>query len=155
LILISQEEALEISSEQIARFREDGFMSVDGLLDEKGVEAARNAFDALFRSEFERGILPDEVNWKEGKSDPTLTRQICNGWKANTAIARIVLREDIGQAIAALADWQGTRILQKLGSAIQLRLFQRSPGCSSTIKVRRTIRPAGGSQESMPGPQAD
>jgi hypothetical protein len=109
---ISQEEALEISSEQIARFREDGFMSVDGLLDEKGVEAARNAFDALFRSEFERGILPDEVNWKEGKSDPTLTRQICNGWKANAAVARIVLREDIGQAIATLADWQGTRILQ-------------------------------------------
>ena len=103
---------MEISSEQIARFREDGFVSVDGLLDERGVEAARNAFDALFRSEFERGILPDEVNWKEGKSDPTLTRQICNGWKANAAVARIVLREDIGQAIASLADWQGTRILQ-------------------------------------------
>ncbi len=103
---------MEISSEQIARFREDGFVSVDGLLDERGVEAARNAFDALFSSEFERGILPDEVNWKEGKSDPTLTRQICNGWKANAAVARIVLREDIGQAIATLADWQGTRILQ-------------------------------------------
>ena len=57
--------ALEISTEQIVRFREDGFVSVDGLLDENGVEAARNAFDALFRSEFERGILPDEVNWKE------------------------------------------------------------------------------------------
>ena len=103
---------MEISSGQIARFRDDGFVSVDGLLDERGVEAARNAFNALFRSEFERGILPDEVNWKEGKSDPTLTRQICNGWKANAAVARIVLREDIGQAIATLADWQGTRILQ-------------------------------------------
>ena len=46
----------------------------------------------LSRGEFERGILPDEVNWKEGKSDPTFTRQICNAWKANAAIARIVLR---------------------------------------------------------------
>jgi ectoine hydroxylase-related dioxygenase (phytanoyl-CoA dioxygenase family) len=103
---------LKISSEQLARFQEDGFVSVDGLLDERGLETARNAFDALFRGEFERGILPDEVNWTGGKSDPTLTRQICNGWKANAAIASIVLREDIGQAIAALADWQGTRILQ-------------------------------------------
>jgi hypothetical protein len=63
------EGTLEITSEQIARFREDGFVSVDRLLDEQGVEAARNAFDSLFRGEFERGILPDEVNWKEGKSD--------------------------------------------------------------------------------------
>ena len=47
-------------------------MSVDGLLDENGVEAARNAFDALFRSEFERGILPDEVNWKEQHLDEAI-----------------------------------------------------------------------------------
>jgi phytanoyl-CoA hydroxylase len=106
------EGTLEITSEQIARFREDGFVSVDRLLDEQGVEAARNAFDSLFRGEFERGVLPDEVNWKEGKSDPSFTRQICNAWKANAAIARIVLRKDIGQAIATLADWQGARILQ-------------------------------------------
>ena len=55
---------MELSSEQIARFREDGFMSVDGLLDEKGVASVRNAFDALFRSEFERGILPESYRMK-------------------------------------------------------------------------------------------
>ena len=52
---------MQITTEQIARFREDGFVSVSRLLDEQGVEAARNAFDSLFRGEFERGILPDEV----------------------------------------------------------------------------------------------
>jgi hypothetical protein len=88
---------LEISSEQLALFREDGFVIVDGLLDEKGLETARNAFDALFRGEFERGILPDEVNWTEGKSDPTLTRQICNGWKANAAIASMYLGKILGR----------------------------------------------------------
>ena len=103
---------MQITTEQIARLREDGFVSVSRLLDEQGVEAARNAFDSLFRGEFERGILPDEVNWKEGKSDPSFTRQICNAWKANAAIAKIVLRKDIGKAIATLADWQGARILQ-------------------------------------------
>lgn len=103
---------MEITSEQIARFREDGFLSVDKLLDERAVQAARDAFEPLFRGQFERGILPDEVNWTEGKSDPTFTRQICNGWKASAIIASIVLREDIGRAIAALAGWQGTRILQ-------------------------------------------
>ncbi|MFT5506201.1 MAG: phytanoyl-CoA hydroxylase [Gammaproteobacteria bacterium] len=40
-----------------------------------------------------------------------MTRQICNGWKADRDIADIVLREDIGKAIAELGDWPGTRIM--------------------------------------------
>ncbi len=71
----------------------------------------RQAFDALFRGEFETGVRPDEVNWQEGESDPTLTRQICNGWKANRTVARTVFDEDLGRAIAELAGWPGTRIM--------------------------------------------
>src|SRR3546814_19275731 len=57
------------------------------------------------------GVWPDEVNWQEGRSDPTLTRQICNGWKANRAIANVVLREDFCRAIAQMGGWHGTRIM--------------------------------------------
>src|SRR3546814_7166227 len=59
------------------------------------------------------GVWPDEVNWQEGRSDPTLTRQICNGWKANRAIANVVLREDFGRAIAKMGGWPGTRIIDR------------------------------------------
>lgn len=102
---------LELSPAQIAQFENDGFLVVERLIDAATVDALRDAFVRLFRGEFETGVMPDEVNWQEGKSDPTLTRQICNAWKADRSIAATVLREDLGRAVARLGHWHGTRIM--------------------------------------------
>ena len=101
---------IELSQDQIDRFNEDGFLFVDNLLDEESVEEIKRHYELMFRGEFETGIRPDEVNWQESTGDPSLTRQICNGWKGDRAIARVVLREDIGRACATLGGWPGARI---------------------------------------------
>ena len=101
-----------LSQHQIDQFREDGFLVVENLLDLETVGVLRQRFECLFRGEFETGISPDEVNWQVGQSDPSLTRQICNGWKADSMIARTVLRRDLGREIAHLANWPGTRLFQ-------------------------------------------
>lgn len=101
----------DVTEEQIAKFREDGFLLVDRIIDDATVEVLRGEYERLFRGEFETGITPDEVNWQDGKSDPTLTRQICNGWKASRTVAGVVLREDFGRAIAKMGGWPGTRIM--------------------------------------------
>ena len=97
----------ELTSAQIDQFNEDGFVIVDKLIDDETVEALHARYGKLFRGEFETGILPDEVNWQEGESDPSLTRQICNGWKADRTIASVVMRADLGKAIATLGGWPG------------------------------------------------
>ena len=74
---------LKLSPAQIAQFERDGFLVVEHLIDAAMVDALRGACERLFRGEFETGVMPDEVNWQEGKSDPSLTRQICNAWKAD------------------------------------------------------------------------
>ena len=38
----------------------------------------------LFDGEYETGIKPDEVNWVAGRDPEDRTRQICNGWRADT-----------------------------------------------------------------------
>ena len=93
----------ELTSAQIDQFNEDGFVIVDKLIDDETIEALRARYEKLFRGEFETGILPDEVNWQESESDPSLTRQICNGWKADRTIASVVMRADLGKAIATLS----------------------------------------------------
>jgi hypothetical protein len=100
-----------VTPEQIEQFREDGFLIVENLIDDETIEALRARYERLFRGEFETGITPDEVNWQEGESDPTLSRQICNGWKADRTIARVVLRQDLGHAVAQLGGWPGVRIM--------------------------------------------
>jgi ectoine hydroxylase-related dioxygenase (phytanoyl-CoA dioxygenase family) len=102
---------LDVTGDQIAKFNEDGFLIVDRIVDAATVEELRAAYDRMFRGEFETGVWPDEVNWQEGESDPSLTRQICNGWRGNLAVARVVLRADFGRAIALMGGWPGTRIM--------------------------------------------
>lgn len=100
-----------VTKEQIDQFNRDGFLVVERLIDDATVEKLRAAFARLFRGEFETGVTPDEVNWQEATGDPSLTRQICNGWKADRDVADTVLREDFGEAIAKLGGWPGTRIM--------------------------------------------
>ncbi len=100
-----------VTQGQIEQFNEDGFLLVDRLVDDKTVEKIRNCYERLFRGEFETGVRPDEVNWQEETGNLSLTRQICNGWKADRDIADVVLREDLGKAVAKLGDWPGSRIM--------------------------------------------
>ena len=100
-----------LTKEQIDQFNNDGFLVVDNLVDEKTIAQLHTRFDRLFQGEFETGIRPDEVNWQEHDSDPELTRQICNAWKSDRCVAATVLREDLGQALAQLGEWPGTRIV--------------------------------------------
>ena len=93
------------------RFEADGFLIVDRIIDAECIPRLHRAFDDLFHGRFETGVRPDEVNWQADSGDPSLARQICNGWKANREIARIVLHESLGRTIAQLAGWPGVRIM--------------------------------------------
>ena len=79
-------------------FWQQGYVVIPNFVSPFLVEQARKRFDLLFRGEFETGIQPDEWNGQHGKSDPSLTRQICNGWKADGKIARLELSQEGGKA---------------------------------------------------------
>ena len=102
---------MKISSPYKSRFEKDGFLVVDELINPRRLPALHQAFDDLFHGKFETGVRPDEVNWQQKTGDPRLTRQICNGWKANREIARVVLDAELGRAVAELTGWSGVRIM--------------------------------------------
>ncbi len=112
---------LGITREEHDTFDRDGFVIVKGVLEPDQLPRLHAAYERLFRGEFETGLIPDEVNWQMGRDDPSLTRQICNAWKADRALAAVVLREDIGRACALLGRWSGARLNQD-------NLFWKPPG---------------------------
>ena len=103
---------IELSRSDVQAFERDGFVIVGNVLSDDEIGTARARFEPLFRGEFETGLQPDEWNWREGRDDADLTRQICNGWKADRTVASIVLRQDIGKTCATLREWPGARINQ-------------------------------------------
>jgi ectoine hydroxylase-related dioxygenase (phytanoyl-CoA dioxygenase family) len=103
---------IALTDDHLQEFNRDGFVVVDGVLDEATIEAARSRFEPLFSGKFQTGLYPDEWNWRMGRDPETLTRQICNGWKSDLVVASVVLRADIGKAAAKLRGWPGARIGQ-------------------------------------------
>jgi 2-oxoglutarate-dependent dioxygenase len=103
---------VELTTAQIEQFRTDGVLILERFLTASEVSEARARFEPLFRGEFETGLYPDEWNWRADRDPPDRTRQICNGWKSDRTIARIVLKAEIGRLCATLAGWPGARIGQ-------------------------------------------
>jgi ectoine hydroxylase-related dioxygenase (phytanoyl-CoA dioxygenase family) len=102
----------DLTPEQIAQFNEDGFLIIERLLEPEEVARARERFEPMFRGEFETGLYPDEWNWQQGRDAPDRTRQICNGWKSDRAIAALILNAQVGKLCTQLGDWPGARIAQ-------------------------------------------
>ena len=83
-----------LTPEQVEDFDRDGFIIVEeGLVPDAALERLRERYLRLFEGEYETGVKPDEVNWVAGRDPEDRTRQICNGWRADTVIAAQVLSE--------------------------------------------------------------
>lgn len=102
----------ELTPAEIGRFDEDGFLLLDRFIDPDEAVRVAARFEHIFRGRFESGLYPDEWNWREGRDAEDLARQICNGWKSDFSVARLVLKPEIGRACATLARWPGARIAQ-------------------------------------------
>ncbi len=100
-----------ITKSELDTFLAEGFVTKDSMIAPAAVAALKPAFAAVFNGQFETGVAPDEVNWQYANGDPALTRQICNGWKANRTIASTVLQESLGAAIGQLGGWSGVRVM--------------------------------------------
>ncbi len=101
-----------LNQQQKDHFHQQGYVVVEDFNDHERIAQALARFEPLFAGEFETGLEPDEWNWRQGVSPEDHTRQICNGWKSDRAIARLVLDEKVGKACAQLMDWPGARINQ-------------------------------------------
>ncbi|MEM7542912.1 MAG: phytanoyl-CoA dioxygenase family protein [Pseudomonadota bacterium] len=112
---------LALTVTQRAAFKRDGFLVVRGLLTKPLVQLLLARFEALFAGQYQTGVMPDEVNWRAGRDPNDVTRQICNAWKADPVIARVVLNATIGRFCAQLGGWPGARINQD-------NLFWKPPG---------------------------
>ena len=101
----------QLDDSEVQAYAASGCVVLRELLEVANLPSLHDAFEDLFHGKFETGIRPDEINWQVGKSDPSLTRQICNAWRANRAISNIILSEPLGAMIGQLTGWPGVRVM--------------------------------------------
>src|SRR3569833_3342177 len=100
---------MEPAPDQIAAYRRDGFLVVERFLDPHKKKQNRERNTTSNTHERETNQRPDEVNYDPKSTPPDLTRQLCNAWKADRAIARTVLARRNAEFGARLAGVPGLR----------------------------------------------
>jgi phytanoyl-CoA hydroxylase len=96
-------------------FQQNGFVRIPRsvfCLDKETVLQMRDEFDKLFAGQYDTGIYPDEIHWRQGISRENATKEICNGWKANRAVANIVCSQELGKLACQIMGWKCSRIGQ-------------------------------------------
>ena len=81
-------------------------------IDEASLLRLREEVEHLFSGHYETGIYPDEIHWRRGISRENATKEICNGWKANREVAKIVAGEQLGRLACDLMSWNSSRLGQ-------------------------------------------
>jgi len=102
---------MALTSEQIQRFHDDGFLIVENLIDDATVQRLVERVELLFSGEFETGVYPDEWYWNPKLGLPGASGQMSNAWKSDRTLASVVMSPKIGEISATLGGWSGSRIL--------------------------------------------
>jgi len=118
----------EVTEAQCARFERDGFVIVDRIISDEEVAVLRERYDELFKGRWETGLVPDEVNWLEGRDAPDRTRQICNAWKSDRYVAAVILQPSIGRACARLGGCATGEAVMTPGFGLEARYIIHTVG---------------------------
>jgi len=103
---------VELTNEQIEKFREDGFLVFPKLIEDTVVDKLKSRISPLFHGQFETGVYPDEWYWREGMSFDDITREMCNAWKCDRTIASVVTSSYLGKLASQLMGWPGAKVAQ-------------------------------------------
>lgn len=100
-----------LTTDQIARYREEGFLVLHDFLAPKELNSLRQAVEETVTGMGKRKIAGDGAGWEEGDGyyDRVFTQRL-NLWKLNEAVKNCVLSPDLGEMLCELAGIEGIRI---------------------------------------------
>lgn len=103
-------QSVQLSTEQIDQFREQGFLMLEKFLDLDLVDRIDDRLDPLFATRLETGVYPDEWHGRPGLSQPNATRQMSGLWRCDRTVASLSLSAEIARLNATFAGWTGGRL---------------------------------------------
>lgn len=150
-----------LSVEQVGRYGSQGYLVVEDFFDTADVQAAVAGINDCFDGIYEAGVAPEFP--RNDVDGHVVNRNLEWGWKANYAIANLVLCRKLGQALTQLNGAGGVRLKQdslvwKGPGALCVNHHQDNayrstvPGNATTAGILLTgCSPASGGIEYVPG----
>lgn len=96
----------------IDEFEQNGFVIVEDVIKKKDLLKVNKSYKKIFNGSYNTNVVPDKIKWKPGRDKNNIPRSLCNVWKSNKDVAKIVLSKDIGNLAAKLMNWKNIRLNQ-------------------------------------------
>ena len=93
-------------------FNKNGFVIFENVLNKNDLNKVRKKYKKIFKGHYETGVVPDKIKWVYGRDKNNIPRSVCNAWKSDYDVARVVLSKKIGELVASLQNWTSTRLNQ-------------------------------------------
>ena len=78
-------------------FHKNGFVVFENVLNKNELNKVRKKYKKIFQGHYETGVVPDKIKWIYGRDKNNVPRSVCNAWKSDYDVARVVLSKKIGK----------------------------------------------------------
>lgn len=101
---------IEVTTADIERYREDGFLVVENFVTDAEVELLRERLGRVLDGTFDRVCEPDDYHWKKGRDPDDVTRSMGPVWRCDSALGRFTFSSDHARVAAALEGVPSVRL---------------------------------------------
>ena len=97
---------------KINEFYKNGFVIFEDIINKRDLKKIESSYKDLFNEKYQTGVVPDKIKWKKKRDKNNIPRSLCNVWKSDKNIAKVVLSKSLGKIAANLMGWKSTRLNQ-------------------------------------------
>ena len=101
-----------LTKEPISFLNTNGNIEIKKDLNLQLLNEVKKKYKKIFNSEYETGVVPDKIKWVKGRDLDNIPRSLCNVWKSDNDIKKLVTSKIIGQYAAELSGWHKTKLNQ-------------------------------------------
>jgi ectoine hydroxylase-related dioxygenase (phytanoyl-CoA dioxygenase family) len=101
-----------ITKEQKLFFDTNGFIEIKNVINKNLLKTIKKKYKKIFDGVYETGVVPDKIKWVKGRDPNNIPRSLCNVWKSDNDVKKLVTSKIIGQYAAELSGWKKTKLNQ-------------------------------------------
>ncbi len=99
-------------SNKLNIFNKHGFVEFENVIETRHLSKIKQKYKKIFNGYYSTGVVPDKIKWVKGRDSDKSPRSLCNVWKSDYDIARIVLLKKLGEIAAKLSGWNSCKVNQ-------------------------------------------
>ena len=94
-----------------SKFNTDGFIEIQDVFNIQELSKVKRKYKKIFDGKYSTEYT-DKIKWVRGRDKNSIPRSLCNVWKSDYDVAKIVMSRKLGKIISKLTNWKSVKLNQ-------------------------------------------